>query len=778
MADVLPLYGCAPKPLSSYLKALGVLRLVVEQQLDPKAKGYWQDNHFCLQTLCTEEELIRFFLRDYQPTPLINPWNGSTGFYPKDKTQKKLLDAFCKANPDRFGVYRETIVKAKKQVEYLELTKQPTGEDKRRLLARLRNTLPDETVKWLDTCALITSDPADQGGMRFPQLMGTGGNDGNFEFGRSFMQQLQQVIDLKTGEPTELSERFLKAALFNAVVPELKFFGKIGQFSPLAAGGANASPGYDADSRVNPWDFILMLEGTLLFVAGATRRYERSGVGEFSYPFMVRPSNVGYGSAADGDSARAEIWVPLWDSATGLAELQTLFSEGRAKVGKQTARDGVDFARAISSFGVRRGISQFIRYGFHERNGLSYFSIPLGRFKPHINPQSNRLAEIDAWLLSLDRNAQKDEAPASLKRSHRQLQTAIIRLAQQQDERQRKERMLDILIALGQIEASLDLSFRSKKDEKFPQPIPQLSKDWEKDCDDGVVEFRLARALAGQNLRERLVWVRSDGGRFSQWLDNDDGKTVWKHGSLVQNLIGLLKRQQIEALQQEKRQDNNTTPENQANNPNKENTSQRSYLPVASLDDVVRWIEGQVDDERIEAIARGLSLVDLRNAQLSDDKEPRLAAPAAYSLVKLVHYRHLTQNRLGDAVQGIFDASSAETKAGQSNKQRSANANAPPNNKVSLPKDPLPITSELLAKLAVGNLEQATEIASRRLYASGYAPAIRMGLDEPGDRPLRIAAALAFPLSERDMARLLKHVCKLNAQAEPEIDQATENNED
>ncbi|MEM9218124.1 MAG: type I-U CRISPR-associated protein Csx17 [Cyanobacteria bacterium P01_F01_bin.150] len=766
MTDELYLGGCTPEPLACYLKALGVLRLVVEQKLDANAKGSWQGNYFYLHTTCSADTLTRFFLHDYQPTPLINPWNGSTGFYPKDKAQKKLLESFCNAKAERFGVYGKTINKAKEQVHKLELTKQPSGEEKRRLLARLRNTLPDEAIKWLDTCALITSDPADQGGMSFPPLMGTGGNDGNFEFGRSFMQQLQQVIDLETGDPTELSERFLDAALFNKVVPDLKFFGKIGQFSPLAAGGANASPGYDAASRVNPWDFILMLEGTLLFIAGATRRYEQSGSGDFSYPFMVRPSNVGYGSAADGDSARAEIWVPLWQSPTRLAELQTLFREGRAKVGKRTARDGVDFARAISSFGVRRGVSQFIRYGFQERNGLSYFSIPLGRFSPHVNPQANRLAEIDGWLLSLDRNAQKDTAPASLKRSHRQLQTAIIRLAQQQNghghERQRKERMLDILIALGQIEASLDLSFRSKnEDEKFPRPVPQLSAYWVDACDDDSVEFRLACALAGQNLRERLVWVRPSGGRFSQWLNNDDGKTVWKHGALDKNLISLLKRQQIEALQQEKRGDKDASQKNKSNETNhskQQKNLPKHRLPVASLDDVVCWIDGRVDDRRIEAIARGLSLVNLRSYRpgaKSPASKPSLAVPAAYSLVKLVHYRHLTQERLGKAVQSIFVKT-----------------------KVSLPEAPLPITSKLLAKLATEQLEKATEIASRRLYASGYAPAIRMGLWEPGvgkafltgNRSRRIAAALAFPLSEWDMARLLKHVCKLKAQAESDTD--------
>jgi hypothetical protein len=35
------LHGCTPEPLMSYLKALGILRLVAEQA-DPEARGAWR----------------------------------------------------------------------------------------------------------------------------------------------------------------------------------------------------------------------------------------------------------------------------------------------------------------------------------------------------------------------------------------------------------------------------------------------------------------------------------------------------------------------------------------------------------------------------------------------------------------------------------------------------------------------------------------------------------------------------------------------------------------
>ena len=52
--------GCSPVPLASYLKALGVFRLVAEQA-DPQARGFWRDERFVLRTFLAQDELVRFF---------------------------------------------------------------------------------------------------------------------------------------------------------------------------------------------------------------------------------------------------------------------------------------------------------------------------------------------------------------------------------------------------------------------------------------------------------------------------------------------------------------------------------------------------------------------------------------------------------------------------------------------------------------------------------------------------------------------------------------------
>ena len=69
------LRGCTPEPLMNYLKALGVLRLVAEDEKhgDKAARGYWRDGIFVLRCALDEQGLTDFFLQRYQPTPIFSP---------------------------------------------------------------------------------------------------------------------------------------------------------------------------------------------------------------------------------------------------------------------------------------------------------------------------------------------------------------------------------------------------------------------------------------------------------------------------------------------------------------------------------------------------------------------------------------------------------------------------------------------------------------------------------------------------------------------------------
>ena len=58
------LTGCRPKPLASYLKALGILRLIAEQK-DSQAMGLWEGESFVISTELSNDDFVVFFCDEY-----------------------------------------------------------------------------------------------------------------------------------------------------------------------------------------------------------------------------------------------------------------------------------------------------------------------------------------------------------------------------------------------------------------------------------------------------------------------------------------------------------------------------------------------------------------------------------------------------------------------------------------------------------------------------------------------------------------------------------------
>ena len=281
-------------------------------------------------------------------------------------------------------------------------SEKPKDEKKEILPVRCRGMLPDAAVPWLDTCFVLTEH-----GPSFFPLLGTGGNDGRLDFTNNFMQRLADVISFEGGEPPDGSERWLASSLFaDSLVPLRKT--AIGQFNPGGIGGANGTQGgFEADSRVNPWDFVLMIEGAMLLAGSVARRLGAARATlRAVFPFTVKSVAVGYGSAAASedtvDGSRDELWLPLWDQPVTLREVTHLFAEGRAEFGRRQATNAVEFALAVSLLGVGRGISAFTRYGFLKRNGLAFLATPLGRMPVNSRPDA-RLFDDPSFVKWLDK---------------------------------------------------------------------------------------------------------------------------------------------------------------------------------------------------------------------------------------------------------------------------------------------------------------------------------------------------------------------------------------
>ncbi|MGE0876372.1 MAG: type I-U CRISPR-associated protein Csx17 [Burkholderiales bacterium] len=715
------LEGCTPTPLANYLKALGVLRLLTAR--DSNLKAAWRSEAFVLRTTLSREELEQFFLRDYQPTPVMAPWNGGSGFYEKDN--KDALQAICAGRASRLAPYRESLSVAEGLLADADRSASPKEEAKRALLTSVRGVLPEAALAWFDASILMSGDDP-----RYPPLLGTGGNDGRLDFTNNFMQRLLDLIDPESGEPSPESRGWLRAALFGEAEPGL-VNNAIGQFSPGQAGGPNASAGFEAVAAMNPWDFVLMLEGALLFAAASVRRNADDPAGVLSYPFTVRSVGAGAGNigGADASASRGELWMPLWGRFASHAELRALLSEGRVALGKLPARDALDFVRAVHRLGSYRGICSFQRYGLLMRSGKAFLATPLERIDVSDEPRPSVLDDLahDEWLSRFRWFAQGENTARRFLALRERLETATFRLAGRDPTPAEAQ---SVLVLLGEIQTALS---NSKKARETVPPVQRLSERWVRLADDGTPAFRIARALAGLEgmpasplpLRAQLFPVHP---RVHHWMEEarnaknaarDDTALRLRlhsglHGRLPDALATILSRRLWLAEQF-------GMPDRPLQSP-----------AGAGLDDVQAFLRDDAMDQRIASLLPGLCQCEIpRDAE---HKTGEGATPAAFSLLKLCLTPDTTLRRLD--LLGVDEH--------------------------------LRLAAGLLAQLVAGNAgNRAVESAWRRLRASGMSPVFDIHalprLD--GSDPRRVAAALLVPLRFAATGALARAVLRKDAPA-------------
>lgn len=567
--------GCSPTPLASYLKALGVLRLVVEQGADEKARGWWQDEHFRLMTVLTRDELEQFFLARYEPTPLLSPWNKGCGFFkandpalgPLERTTAKrfqrfrlgiaqaraLLDAITEADAliraikartktnkafqtteqreilRGSAMFRSYMEQLQGEIARLAGSASPNAEALTELAElqglveeassppssaeaeRLKNSpayrrvlasadrrfkelkaalVPDcrrnwrgPLAGWLSAAVVLGED----GDPEWPSLLGTGGNDGNLDFTNNFMQRIGElfVVASNEGGPTPGGIELLGNALWGEVSNHLGV-SAVGQFHPGAAGGANSTTGALGDSLINAWDFVLMMEGSLLFRTRTARRLDPNSSSRAVAPFVVRSHGVGFATSGTEKAQRGEQWMPLWSHPATLTDVACLFSEGRVQLGRQTANRPIDVARAVARLGVARGIEAFARYGYLERNGQSTLAVPLGRLEVRQSERARLVDNLAPWMDRLRRVAAGKSAPARLVQAEKRLADAVMAALAHDESMERWQLILSAAAAIEQLQAT-GCGIEAG-------PIPALSPDWI-DVLGATPEVRLALSL-------------------------------------------------------------------------------------------------------------------------------------------------------------------------------------------------------------------------------------------------------------------------------------------
>lgn len=738
--NAIPLPGCSPTPLASYLKGLGVLRLIANPTnsssgtaADQEVRGFWENERFHLQTRLSPGALTRFFLEDYAPSPIIAPWNGGSGFYSGDN--KKGIEPLAgpKVSP-RFLTIADAIKTAFHEIQTQGLKKRPEGQDKARFVAALRGCLADVALDWLDASLALSGDH-----LSFPQLLGTGGNDGRLDFTNNFMQRLASTFDIATGKPKEDAERLLRTSLFADGTWGFHNVA-IGQFAPGAAGGPNASTGYEADSNVNPWDFVLALEGAIMFAGAATRRHQGSPELGASFPFTVRPTGAGWGGVSDSDeeNARAEFWAPLWDQPAGHRELEGLLKEGRAVLNGKTARDGLDFARAAASLGTSRGMSGFARYGFVMRSGKAYLAAPLGTLNvgSRTSEGVELISELDAggWLNRIRRLAREKGAPARTRTAVKQFEDALFAMSEVH------VRPRSVQGALGALGGLIEWLRDSRDAQGKITPPPRLSYKWVRKADDETPEYRVAVALAslgwssGENARQdspaegeapstdpaedtaapkkRIALAAHFAPldaetilkRRRGWGAQNQTRVVWGAGSLESNLIAVLQRRLND----------------------KSIAAPLDAAAPARLADISAFIEGNFDDMRCAHLLAGLAWAQPPTWLPFAKQAHRPIVPFAYAAIKPIFAPDVSLKALAE--RGLVPADCK-----------------------------LPIPPGLIARLRSGGIEEAVRLALARARASSIAcPFASPGMAQKTETGRRLAAALLIPLDENGLQTLME----------------------
>ena len=657
------LLGCTPEPLMSYLKALGILRLVSDQ-VDPNARGWWKNDVFWIRSTLDRDAMVKFFLEVYSPTPIVVPWSGGDFFavnwnvttaprHKKTPTASTVIESFLATTSGRLERYRAALHACKVALEICGIETSHTEDSstlksrqaefkklKWTFIGRLRATCGQlETLDWIDAAAVTGTEA-------FAPLLGSGGgSDGNTNFADNFMQNLWDVLaDFDIQRHGASHAAALRAAsvggLRESLFREASTYRVLGRTSSLfdagAVGGPNATQGMERESLLNPWDMIIGLEGTPCFAAAAVKRLASQAVAGAGFPFQFSASPTRRDGLADKESAGREIWLPLWHRPCKIGEILNLFREGRAETASGPVRNGVDMGRAIVTLGIDRGVASFHRYGILRGRvgGENYnTAASLGRFALTERSEAELLREIDPWLDRFERACSGDNVPARFTRALRAIDSAIFDFCMYGG----NSHFQEILATLGAAEREMARTpGKIGQSKSTTNPLAGLSSAW---IDAARVpdrgEFEIALALTGiedpshtigpfrSNLEPVTLWRNGEGKIGSKWAEQDRA-SVWNAADLFANLAAVLDRRVMDGARK-----------------GYANLSLGSSS-AASPATIAAFLEGELDERKVEGLLWGLMLIDRScapgKARLHDGGAAgsSQAPPPIYDLLKLL----------------------------------------------------------------------------------------------------------------------------------------------
>lgn len=615
--------GLQPEPLAAYLGALGILRML--NSSGHTVRGAFSPEGFVLEGI-TRDALLDFVLTRWKPSIVLSPWNNASGFYAssKGKQAQEALDQIVASKDPRFTEFGRTVTEVRALVSSPGA---PEGALKARFMGTLRARLPDIALPWLDAVGVVTGDE-----VRMMPLLGSGGNEGVLDYSGLYLRSL---MDTLLSDDSAAAQRLLASTLFGETSADLLDRAG-GQFAPGSAGGFNTGPGFETKGLPNnPWSFVLLVEGAMSWASAlASRQQGQESGNTFAVsPFTVRHVAAGYASAGraedDSQKVRAEVWTPVWDRPTSLSEITRFIGEGRVEVDgrrgtPQRANDSLDFADAVGSLGVDRGVRSFVRYTLVKRRGDSYIALPTGQLSVAFRAEIDLLRQLDPQLGALDaflRRFPGEGPPAQLESLRRSLSDARFDVAT----RGGPDAMRRLVRAIGALERALSKRDPTR-DPRLSRPLGGLAGNWVAACGDAA-EVRLAASLASLRATGGAGPMRANVAPIDpkkEWEYAKGGnQQAWFGANLTTRLAHVLKRRLLDAEK---------TDAHSARNPTW-GTRQ------VSLSDIGDFFEpGAVDEQALEDLIFGFTWVNHADADgtWTNARPPAMPPPREYGLLKLL----------------------------------------------------------------------------------------------------------------------------------------------
>lgn len=351
-------------------------------------------------------------------------------------------------------------------------------------------------------------------------------------------------------------------------------------------------------------------------------------------------------------------------------ELKALLREGRAAVDGRAAQNGLEFAEAACMLGVDRGIAGFMRYTLLKRRGDSYIALPVGRFEVKDRSESDLVRELNGVLDAIA--WQMKSPPAEFASLRRQVEEGMYNVLLRG-----AEALEDLAARVGKLHRRILLT---GKEVRIPA---SLSRSWVSKLAATSAEARIAAALAG-------MWDQNAPGMVEHLQsENREGHFSWRGTNLAERMARTLERRVRLAEQRGLRR----------------NPLGSAYR--AGIGDATLFLEGSVDDERIEELLFAFTLVNWKKDDSGESKgRADVGVWPVYGLLKQ-----------------MFFAEQVET--GEGKKYLMADLG-------------------VLAALTAGNVGQAVRTGSRRLQNAGL---MRAEMQDPGGfEGMRLAAALLIPV--------------------------------